>query len=288
MKLSICMYLFQSGCSIPLILQLLATLNYLATGSFQLCVADTTKMSRASVSRFVKSMSGMIASLAPTYIKFPTPDEARLNTQGFFQIAGMPGVLGCIDGTHIPIRSPGGDNAEHYRCRKDFMSLNVEAVCDSDLKFTDIVCSWPGSVHDARIFENSHISTCLEQDIYRGMYLLGDRGYPCRRYLLTPIPNPITEKERNYNVAHVKTRNCVERSFGVLKKRFNCLKIALRTELRTTKTIIMACAVLHNWAIDYGLPLEEDDDDQEEEEDDDVVNADTGIQMRNVVVEQWF
>ena len=38
------------------------------------------------------------------------------------------GVIDCIDGSHIPIVSVGGDNAEIYRCRKVFSSINV-MVC---------------------------------------------------------------------------------------------------------------------------------------------------------------
>ena len=94
-------------------LQLLATLRFLATGSFQLCVADCGEMSAASGCRFVQRVSRMIASLAPTYIKFPAPNEARQKTTDFFKISGMPGVLGCIDYTHVPIKNPGGEHADY-------------------------------------------------------------------------------------------------------------------------------------------------------------------------------
>ena len=114
----------------------------------------------------------------------------------------MPGVMGCVDGTHIPIQSPGGEDVEMYRCRKGFYSLNVLGICDSELKFLHIVASWPGSVHDARKFDNSHVCHMLEQGNYRGLYLLGDSGYPCQEYLLTPVMTPRNEKERQYNVSH--------------------------------------------------------------------------------------
>lgn len=118
-------------------------------------------------------------------------------------------------------------------------------------------------------------------------------GYPCRSYLLTPIQNPQGERERKYNAAHVTTRNCVERSFGVLKSRFDCLKTLFRTELRTSKRITMACAVLHNIAIDQRVTSEMDDDadndDNEGNNDNDgsdgLVNAVRGIQVINGVVD---
>ena len=64
--------------------------------------------------------------------------------------------------------------------------MNVQAVCIHDLKFTNIVARWPGSVHDSRIFGNGRLCTKFENHDYNGM-LLGDSGYALKPYLLTPI-----------------------------------------------------------------------------------------------------
>lgn len=77
---------------------------------------------------------------------------------------------------------------------------------------------------------------------------MGDNGYACRIYLLTPVLNPTTQPERNYNVAHKRTRNIIERCFGVWKQRFPCLRRRLMTKLQTSVAIICALAVLHNIA----------------------------------------
>ena len=47
---------------------------------------------------------------------------------------------------------------------------------------------------------------------------------------MTPFPNPTTEAERNYNLAHCRTRVVIEQTFGILKRRFDCLNIGLRVE----------------------------------------------------------
>lgn len=46
----------------------------------------------------------------------------------FFNKFGIPGVLGCIDGTHIEIVRP-ILHEERYFCRKHYHSLNVQLVC---------------------------------------------------------------------------------------------------------------------------------------------------------------
>ncbi|XP_045107700.1 putative nuclease HARBI1 [Portunus trituberculatus] len=279
-----------TGCGIPLHLKMLVTLRYLATGSFLLTVADIMDIAKSSACRAVGEVVQLIAFLAPDYIKFPQP-EARQMASKLYDIAGMPGVLGCIDCTHIPIQSLGGNNVEMYRCRKGFYSLNVQGICDSELKFMHVVASWPGSVHDSRIFSNCRICYLLDQEDYRGLYLLGDSGYPSREYLLTPLLAPRTEKHRRYNVAHIQTRNSIERAFGVLKRRFASLSIPLRTKLPNTKRIVMACAILHNIAISRRVDmLDVEIEPQEvvdllEDEDDHELDA---TQVRESLIQRWF
>jgi hypothetical protein len=64
--------------------------------------------------------------------------------QGVFNIAGFPRVIGALDCTHVNIQSPGRANAELYRNRKGYLSINTQAICDSQLKLIHIIARWPG------------------------------------------------------------------------------------------------------------------------------------------------
>lgn len=144
----------------------------------------------------------------------------------------------------------GGENAELFRNRKGYFSLNVQVVCDHNLKAIDIVARWPGSVHDATVFAHSNLHNRMEDNHFRSGILLGDCGYPLKSYLLTPARNPRTPAEECYNDTHIRTRNIIERFFGVWKRRFPVLSIGMRVKLETVQDIIVATAVLHNWARD--------------------------------------
>lgn len=238
--------------SISAVEQLLLTINFYASGGFQISVADNIRVHKSTACRIIKKVSVEIAKLRQNFIKMPITGEDRNRIKSkFYTIRGFPNVLGAVDCTHIKIQSPGGPTAEVFRNRKGFFSLNVQAVCDADLFILDVICRWPGSVHDTTIFNDSHLRADFERGVYGSDLLLGDSGYPCRKYLLTPFLQPTSDSERKYNEAQIATRNPIERCFGVLKRRFPCLSMGLRVKLDTVMNIIVACAILHNLAISH-------------------------------------
>jgi hypothetical protein len=89
------------------------------------------------------------------------------------------------------------------------------------------------AAHDSTIFTNSRLYARFEMGQIRDGYLLGDGGYPSKPYLLTPLVAPNLRAEMKYNSAQIRTRNPVERAFGVLKRRFPCLRMGLRVKVRT-------------------------------------------------------
>ena len=282
------------GHPIPPEVQLQVALRYYATGTFQIVCGDVCNVSQPSVSRIVRKVSKAIAMKSKDFIVFPT-GEAAIKTQQLFKSKfGFPHVVGCVDGSHVPIQSPNLPDREFFRCRKGYMSLNVQGICDSSMKFTNIVARWPGSTHDARIFENSSICLRFEENEINGL-LLGDQGYPCRPFLMTPFRNPDVEAEVIFNRSLNKTRSAVERMFGIWKRRFPCLKMGLRCKLDTAMLVITSTAVLHNIAVNLREPdFESDLDEYSENENDsnaehpNFSNDVLGNARRQLIVQQFF
>ena len=73
--------------------------------------------------------------------------------------------------------------------------------------------------------------------------------------MLTPLSNPLTPQENLYNESQIRTRNVVERQYGVWKRRFLIIAGTMITSIERTKVIIVATAVLHNIALDQKDPL---------------------------------
>ena len=57
----------------------------------------------------------------------------------FHRDSGIPGIFGCIDGTHVRIQAPSKN--EYFGVnRKGSHSVNVQVVCDAE--------RWYGSAYD--------------------------------------------------------------------------------------------------------------------------------------------
>ena len=269
--------------ALPVSTQVLAALRFFATGTMQKDAGDLHGISQASVSRCISNVSAAICSLASEHIVFPRGSDAEKQTMaGFHDIAHFPSVLGCVDGTQIAIISP-RQHENIYVCRKGYHSINVQVICDADLKWLNVVAKWPGSSHDSYIFRTSSVLDHLErrQQQQQTGWLLGDSGYPLLTYLMTPVLRPAGTADERYNKAQRATRNTVERAIGVWKMRFRCLHKTggcLQSPPETCSKIIMACAVLHNICIDNRLPQEEDSAD---DSDDDDMSTQPSMQQSN-------
>ncbi|XP_066471577.1 uncharacterized protein [Tiliqua scincoides] len=243
---------------IPTLQKVLIALQVLGTGSFQRMTGDNLRVSQSSVSRCLDAFLEAMLRHVHEHITFPTTDsELRRTREAFFDIAGFPNVIGIVDCTHVPIIAP-ADMPALYRNCHNFHSLNVQATCDASGCFTHVLAKFPGSVHDARIFQLSQLQRLLESWPEGKGWLLGDCGYPLRPFLMTPHPDDGPEPVARYNATHETTRMVVERAFGQLKMRFRCLhSTGGRLMLRPEKVakVFVVCAMLHNMALRRQLPI---------------------------------
>ncbi|XP_061595266.1 putative nuclease HARBI1 [Cololabis saira] len=158
---------------LPVPLQVLTTLGFLATGSYQCELADRSGISQSALSRAMLAVWDGIIRMFGRYIRFPcgAADLANIKTQ-FAAIAGFPNVIGVIDCTHIAIKAPSVDEFALVNC-KNFHSIYVQIICDAQMRFTNVVARWPGSTHDSFILTNSLVGMRRQAGRVRNGWLLG-------------------------------------------------------------------------------------------------------------------
>ncbi|XP_056121345.1 putative nuclease HARBI1 [Rhinichthys klamathensis goyatoka] len=267
--------------------KVITTLRYLATGKMQQCSSNDLGLSQSSVSRVITQTLTALSqpNIVTQFVSFPL-DARTLHThkRAFMDIAGFPGVVGVIDGTHVRIIAPSEDEAVFVN-RKNFHSINVQIVFNAACKILDIVAKWPGSTHDVRMLSESGIRQLFERCyVPANCHLLGDSGYPCKPWLLTPYLQPRQGPQLNYNRAHKTTRAVVERGIGQLKRRFHVLHGEVRLRPEKVSKVIIACAILHNICKvrQIAEPLEDSDEDEDEDNDEDGGEEDIHIPQGNL------
>ena len=77
-----------------------------------------------SVQLFVKTFREYIV---PKAVRWPTPEEKIEISSSIEDSKGFPGVMGMIDGCHIPVKRPANGGA-HYYNRKDFYSIILQGM----------------------------------------------------------------------------------------------------------------------------------------------------------------
>ena len=159
--------------AIPVHIQLLSTLGFLATGTFQREVGDISGTSQPSMSRTMPAVLDAIISLAPNYIQFPyrDPQQAEIK-RGFHAIAGFPNIIGAIDCDHIATKAP-STNEFNYVNRKGIHSVNVQIVCEANLSLLNVE-RWPGGTHDSFIMQNSSVGVRLQEGAVEDGWLIGE------------------------------------------------------------------------------------------------------------------
>lgn len=216
-----------------------------------------------------------------------TLEQCMANKRAFYRLGGFPNLIGAIDCSHIRVLCPPGPGNELFRNRKGWFSINTQVICDSNMKILNVVSRWPGSTHDARVWDNSNVAAKFEAGDYNGL-LVGDGGYALSKHLMTPVLAPRTLGERRYNRAHISSRNVVERTFGVLKKRFQVLTKEMRFEPHKCGNVIVASAILHNFGIEVGDVFQADEVDVENEPYHEEVEDVAAAQVRRALILDYF
>ncbi|CAA2974888.1 Hypothetical predicted protein, partial [Olea europaea subsp. europaea] len=194
-------------------------------------------------------------------------------------------AVGAIDGTHIAANVPLEEQAK-YRNRKQVTSQNVLVACTFEMKFTYVLAGWEGSAHDGRLLRSAILRQGHKLTIPFGKYYLVDASFPLVSEFLAPYratryhrrdiegQHPESSKEL-FNFRHSSLRNVIERTIGLLKKRFAYLRYQPYHDIDTQAKIVLACSAIQNF-----LRIDDAEDVWEE----DLVSSDYDVNPTHVNV----
>lgn len=201
-----------------------------------------------------------INTIATNIIRWPNEHERAIDEREFYKLGHIPGCVGAIDGTYVPIKAP-SEKAQVYVNRKCFYAVTLQCICNSQRKILDVFCGYPSSVSDARIFQNSDITKDIianSDEYFNRQFIIGDKAYPLYSWCIPPFIDRgnLEPFQLHFNTQHARTRQVVERTFALLFGRFRRLKYLDINKTEFIPAVVLACCVLHNICLQNndGLP----------------------------------
>uniref|UniRef100_A0A6P7HCR0 Nuclease HARBI1 n=1 Tax=Diabrotica virgifera virgifera TaxID=50390 RepID=A0A6P7HCR0_DIAVI len=133
---------------VPLEKKLLFTVWVISKPESFLAAGDRFGLAKSSAHKIFYQIVDELGQITNQYIRWPNMQKIQ-QTANVFELRsrGIPGVVGAIDGCHIPIKQP-VRNANDFYNRKGFHSIILQGVCDENGLFIDVNIGRPGRMHD--------------------------------------------------------------------------------------------------------------------------------------------
>jgi hypothetical protein len=87
-------------------------------------------------------------TLTPTFCT----EHERVEEDRFWPY--FKGAIEAIDGSHVRVVVPTEEVVNHT-CQHGYISQNVLAICDFDMRFVFVIAGWSGSAHDTWILSHA-------------------------------------------------------------------------------------------------------------------------------------
>lgn len=128
-------------------------------------------MSQTSISHTLPLSHGWNKSTVHIIHKIPLYSRRTSpNRGGFHSTAGLPKTISAIDCMHIKAPSP--DLLPYLNC-KQYHSINVQLICNSQNHLLTVVSHFLGGVYDSHILQNSSVGMYLKQGAAGDAWLIG-------------------------------------------------------------------------------------------------------------------
>jgi hypothetical protein len=249
---------------IPPELKLAATLRWLAGGSY-LDIAPLYSLSIESFHHPQGPLWPTIEAINQQFsFNFDVSDKDKLEecSLGFYEMSKhrLEGCVMALDGLVVQVKLPSDvDNQVSYRNRKGCFALVVLAGCDHACRFTYVNASCPGSSNDQFVWNLCELNHRIQQGQMPGKYfIIADEGLVCTNYLLTPYSGRRLSVEHdswNYHLSAL--RQCIERAFGILVKRWGIFWRPFEFDMVHWATVVSVCMKLHNICVTENGTAEE-------------------------------
>lgn len=193
------------------------------------------------------------------HIRFPLHDVARLKVlESEFAASkwghAWRGQVGCIDGVHFSMRSPGKavpNPTRYFVARKDHFCILCIAICDAQRRFLFYDMSKTATTHDSLAWTATPLGKAvMEGELPHPFFINGDAAFSRSDSMVVPSG---AAQHDSYDYVQSSARMPIECAFGMLVRRWGLLWRPLEIRFDRRSAVIGACMRLHNFCIDHRI-----------------------------------
>ena len=238
--------------------------RYLATGNSFVTLHYQYLLGASTIRKIVSEICRALwECLKESYIPAPTRESWMEIAKDFYGRTDFPNCLGAVDGKHIRIQMPPKSGSDYYNY-KQYFSVILLAVVDSDYCFTYVDIGAYGKSSDSNVFQSSTFGKRLSEDRinipnsqqlphdehgkFMPFVFVGDEAFAASTHILRPYSNRYLDaKKRIFNYRLSRARRMVECTFGILASKWRIFYRSLDVNLKHSTEIIKAACILHNF-----------------------------------------
>ena len=161
-------------------------------------------------------------------------EEKIVDMEEFWQ---FPCTWAASDGCHIPMKCPPGSlgACKEYHNFKNFYSIVLMALVDSNYRFIWGSCGFPGNSNDSVIFQSTNLWNSIQEEMLPNVgkqvgkvnippLIIADSAFPLRTWLMKPYTDAVLSPQQKYfNYRLSRARVVTECAYGQLKGRWRVL-----------------------------------------------------------------
>lgn len=206
-------------------------------------ISKRFKISLSDCGAIISQFWHIISDKYESYIKWPNSQLSQeLQLQGFqkhSQLKIFPNLFGVLAIKRLEIFLASEDSE---------IPVILQIVCDVDQKVIDCFVE----LEQDYAFDETPMGQILalnENTMPKGCYLIGNKSFPLKPYLMKPISNPCFRKEQEFNTLLKPALNLANDTLDIMAKRFNALYALEAKDLGEVRKILETICALHNLSV---------------------------------------
>ncbi|XP_075684243.1 uncharacterized protein LOC142652483 [Rhinoderma darwinii] len=235
--------------------RLLVTLRFLATGNSYHSLHFEFLLGVSTISAIVTGTCVVLwLRLKTTVMPQPTTDHWLSIASDFNTTTQFPNCIGALDGKHIRVKKPPHSGSRFYNY-KQFFSIVLLALSDSNYCFTIVHIGSYGSSADARIFRTSRMGHRLMCNLLSvpvpnhlpgsqgppvPYVIVADEGFGLTSQVMRPFARRgLDDRRRIFNYRLSRARRCVECAFGIMSSKWRVFLTTMQLTPQNVTRVVM-------------------------------------------------